>query len=1619
MDIQVPSVNSDVIASSSIWQWVQNHWLLTLMMGIAILLLIFVVLVPAVFSFFRKSKKISETKNLKKDLMIWKNLSNLVQGGEKAQRTKKELSFQLQTIRMMFKQGIELLAQTRKKKYDVPWFIMLGEPQAGKSTILKNCDLDLRSSANLESASEMNLPLNCWVGPKMFVLDISGKVFFDRWVEGSSAEWDYIIKLIKRTHGRHPLDGIVLTIPADALLADDIDLTKQKAALIGSELYQLLNQIGMNLPCHVVVTKMDMLLGFREYFASFSEEERRKVFGWANQTQDGIFDSEEFGIYWEKLIAQLNEGTISQMLNQDLFLQQQQQIERIDVNGRSYLFPDSVNMLRRNLEIYLLQVFGKDGWNGHDQSILSGVYFTSAKDTGIVLAPNFANVANVSMDEAVIVSKEGEKDRICFVNDLFRKFVFSCLIPATFTIKERFKRQFFAYIFCLVTCGVSGWLLFSAFYQREMVREKLNQATSYYVALANIFEDHSIDQSPLIANNRAGKTHLLTDYEMVGTNSLHRLEFFYDAHHRASEEIILPLGFRWASWLHFGVHRNFTLPQRQFIFNMIQSRMSFIPTVKAMQEHILQQSEEQAITEHEREAIFDFAKIIFAANEEMNVFMPLDNMLYYLIPNANIETINLLSDYHEKHNSSNQHILAQIFYDYNYAQAQKKCFDLLLKAWSDLEIYPNTPYPILRKLLRNSTCFMQNIEKMHELAAQIPENKQERLEIIRHWTDLHTQQLCLQEQIDLLVEMLSKRGEFSRLLLMTAPVDAEKDMVVATMKNGGSVLSNAVADYRKRLAADHEDVLDYVRTYRRLSSIGHKHMFFTLDEKYIDNLFLAAEHQLTTEVETLEAQIKYLQKHSFFSAVSSKGNKDIPLVSDSSGLTFKVLKHIVTLADEIGTPKTFEHMQDFSSVWDNLVQKTKQVLDALNELDKEYEEDATIQAVIKTYKRLVQMKSYNNFMILAENLVKLYPENEIDLISTIKEFNFTPVSGEELLHISPILAKETIGNVAIPEQYMPKVALTLLEPYAQIEQFSEYLSTVKLVHPTPLQYKLKPEIVRTLRMYIEGYLKFWGGYPDSLAVSVKTWADFRALCNRLKPYEINSLLLTIYKSASEHLLLIPAKILTPEQKKYRDSLLADINAKIQILTPHFSEICIKQMSSWGVLPTDTEAAYQFLHSRPNNVLLSDYLAVVEAGNKGDIPWWSRFFKQGVAMLRKEASQEILGKLNYKDTNMFRFPLCADAVHSNEFTFSELAASWEILEILGTSLIPKKKEKVETDNDILLALQSLDITAQLDKTDVKWLTNLIQITDALTNQNKPLVWTLTVPDINQQKKLSESFLPTYPLAYYRFRYVAVKGGAKDILKKQALTSQTIVRGGLDDHHLDFRFYAHAHDEQHLGHVEIPGDWSILHLYLSTVSYFEPEKQTLYVPLYIKDQYDIIHVLWVGLSFNKKLPIPQEWPSTDKWPDFSDIQKNYYSNVMTEPGFLNIIQEHETYETLLASLHDKRFVKHPEFELTLGNVASPFFLENRYVELVIAGQEPKRFAATAGVKLGTTPLSTPGIKIRFYKHSDSQEPSAELSFDGAYAPLRMLTTKNRKFLSKILMQIECEIDEHKVPLQIMIK
>ncbi len=566
---------------------------------------------------------------------------------------------------------------------------------------------------------------------------------------------------------------------------------------------------------------------------------------------------------------------------------------------------------------------------------------------------------------------------------------------------------------------------------------------------------------------------------------------------------------------------------------------------------------------------------------------------------------------------------------------------------------------------------------------------------------------------------------------------------------------------------------------------------------------------------------------------------------------------------------------------------------------------------------------------------------------------------------------------------------------------------------------------KALKEYLDDYIKFWGGYADSLQRKTNSWDEFRKLCGSLKPYEVNTLLFTVYKNSGDILSRIPEAILTEEQRKRRTAVLADINARLQILAPHFSEICARQLSAWSLLPSGPEQAFRKLGGIPRKELLSDYLAVIATGRKSDIPWWSSLFRQGVELLKKNAGTQILEKLN-RNSDVFCFPLCADAVQSKILTALELQKIRETLSMIGFSAEPKtaSENDKEEKNGGGISFGTLDLAGLMDRPEQEWGLRLLEITDALTSRNKPLIWTLSLPSASQCRKLNESFFPELPLASHRYRYVELFSDGKLKAERRSIDSSTTViwaRGDIADADLELRFFAFSTEVEPAAVSRFRGLWSALRIYLTQGRYYDPEKKILYAPLIIRDKYDAPSVLWVALQFNKQLPQPTDWPSTSNSPDFSGIQKavrNRRNFSVTDWSAL--IMRSRNYDTLKNMLLRHDLARYPRLEISVAALPdnSAFFLQNRYMELAVPGKLPIRIALGSDSRsLGSVELTCPVLKFRFYRHANDAMPVGTAEVPGPYAPLHLLTAEQRTWKgSSCRVEYKCTINskEEKIPL-----
>ena len=1471
----------------------------TILLVVLVVVLVLVALVAAIMlvrRYLTFRRRVAETTGMKQDLMLWKNLYGLVRGGDGAMEAKATLSSKLGQVKAIFQNGLALIRTGGKRPSQVPWFVLVGEPGSGKTALYEKSGLEFRTGVSPEMIQ--GAPLVTWLGPKSYTLDVSGRVFFDRWLKGSGAEWNLLIRSIRRRNRRFPLSGIILTIPADALLTDDATLTREKASIIGNELQRLLKVTGMNLPCHVVVTKLDMLLGFREYFAWLEGPDAAAPFGWQNPLKDSAFDEAALADWLDCLDGRLRENMMARLLDPKVLRDPAALRQRVDTAGTSSLFPDGLGAIRGNLSIYLNRLFGKEAWNGHDQLLLGGVFFTSAQDDGTTISSEFAALCGKSAAEGLLVSQPKESADGRFIGGLLSDFIFACKVKASFTARELFVRQIPGYLAAAAVVAMGLVWLFVATFGFGEVHDSLKRQAAYYRALAERVRAGDINASPIVASAKDGKPVLLKDEPMRGDERTSRIAAFCQVQMFAEESVRAPFGSVVPGFIWFGLDLNLAVDERREIANRLQAAMVFRPTFAALTRYF-QSNVREPFSRLKREAMFNFFKYMLHSDSGRHgQAIRIGDVLQYLFPDMVADVVNVLSTFHDD--------TGYIRSDYEPERYGESPLvsetvgflgDQFGEAWKNLEIYGETLYPKTRSVIRSGDELRALMSGTAALAKDSAGGVTNGAATAARWQS-----------------ELERMSELRRAIDRDAPVvrgEEEGVLAGALERRLGSrmpgwmssdPLKDAVADYRARMRADTDEYCELMDRMEGLMSgrSGADYMRQLREEgaRARDEIVRA----LDAEVADLRAAMSRLSGSRLFDNIAVGTDAEHPGVSAGGIRRYAVVGNIVDAALTVRLPEEPKDLGAFFRTMATLTESERTAQASLAEAAGICTNDQLITSFAADVSTMMDVRARAIREQLLASYARLHPRNGEgvgEMVSSLR-------ASKETFGISAPLATEVFGGIGAASMFDPNAAEVCFDVYSEMMELAgagggeeggmKGRKNGGASAAAPINLPNRHEIEVAMGEYVDSYIGYWANFGDRLRMPCADWAAYRSLCATIKPYEVNTLLAIVYRKSIAILSAIPKACVDKSRGKELADAVTLLESRIQMLTPHFSDVCIRQATDWSLLHADPTTAYRFLRECPATVLVADYFAVDAAGAKGDVPWWTAFFDFGLELLKRDARQQGVEKLRRGNGSFLRFPLCADPVNPDAVKANELDDIQQLLVSCGFAPVTapaasdgaekseprtgeevKRKAQDECANRIVTKVRAPyradSATPGTDKKAVldyfEWGERMHAIVDTLRDRENETIWTLSLTPLEKCQQLNEEKFPVLPIANYRYRYGELTVGGETRGGKIALNSASgaqIARGTVDDADIVLRLDAYSDpDDRTSVKLNYDGPWAILRIYLLADSVYDKKAKAFDVPIIVRDRYNLMSVLWVTCKINRAIPRPAEWPSTGNWPD----------------------------------------------------------------------------------------------------------------------------------------------------------
>lgn len=277
-------------------------------------------------------------------------------------------------VRGRFKQALHTLKTSHRYgsrgerwRNELPWYLLMGQQGSGKTCLLASSGLQFpldRAEAALPGATAY---CDWYFADDAVLVEIAGRylVQHDRAVD--VAGWSTLLDLLKSRRRSRPLNGVVVTLSVERLLASSEHDVELHARDVRTRLQDIQQKLHVDVPVYLVLTQADRLAGFAQFFDAQQGDGAEDVLGGGLATKAAGTEVAPVREAFEALLQRLGTELIPR-------LHQERNVER---RGQMLDFPRQVARIADHLCLFVESAFCAQRYqriNG-----LRGFYLTCAK----------------------------------------------------------------------------------------------------------------------------------------------------------------------------------------------------------------------------------------------------------------------------------------------------------------------------------------------------------------------------------------------------------------------------------------------------------------------------------------------------------------------------------------------------------------------------------------------------------------------------------------------------------------------------------------------------------------------------------------------------------------------------------------------------------------------------------------------------------------------------------------------------------------------------------------------------------------------------------------------------------------------------------------------------------------------------------------------------------------------------------------------------------------------------------------------------------------------------------------------------------------------------------------
>ena len=338
--------------------------------------------------------------------------------------------------------------------YVLPWYLMLGEAGSGKTSSIRNSRVAIPLLDGKDAPDPDSGLSNWWLLDEAIMIDTPGRYVLAE-SEVDNLEWKRFVSMFTRYRRWQPLNGVIVTFPADKIMRGRPDDVRAYAGQLRERLAELVKICGVRFPVYIMVTKTDLVSGMSRFFDRFPEAVLTQAMGGLVSDMPGVKVADQVNSVMDSIDAKLRELRFALLADND----------STGISAPAYLFPEELGSMKQNLSLFAHNLLDDSYYK--EAPVFRGVYFTSGKQEGVpatnLLPPQFS-------DELASSQRVGERSLFLrgFIGHVLKKDK-ELVTPTAQALYMRRIRQNLGMSSWVAGCAVAALLMSFSFFNNMTV----------------------------------------------------------------------------------------------------------------------------------------------------------------------------------------------------------------------------------------------------------------------------------------------------------------------------------------------------------------------------------------------------------------------------------------------------------------------------------------------------------------------------------------------------------------------------------------------------------------------------------------------------------------------------------------------------------------------------------------------------------------------------------------------------------------------------------------------------------------------------------------------------------------------------------------------------------------------------------------------------------------------------------------------------------------------------------------------------------------------------------------------------------------------------------------------